>query len=133
MFQQAIETILKAHDLLQAFQASPEFYVCFTMPGFDRLVIERQGSQVIVGHYFEQNGDLMSDPEVVFDLETWAPLELTQSPMGVYRRKFIERDGKTYVDTRFDRGVRPLVRMWADNLLHQGWSNPERCKVQVEV
>ena len=133
MFQQAIETILKAHDLLPAFQASPEFHVRFTMPGFDPLVIERQGSRVIVGHYFEQNGDLMSDPEIVFDLATWAPLEITQSPMGVYRRKFFERDGVTYVDTRFDRGVRPLVSIWANNLLHQGWSNPAPCKVQAEV
>jgi len=29
-----------------------------------RLVIERHGETIIVGHYFEQNGDLMSDPEV---------------------------------------------------------------------
>jgi hypothetical protein len=133
MFQQAIETILKAHDLFEAFQASPDFYARFEMPGFDRLVIERQVRQVIVGHYFEQNGDLMSDPEIVFDLATWSPLEITQHPLGVYRRKFIERDGQTYVDTRFERAVNPLVRLWARNLLTQGWSNPARCKVQAEV
>lgn len=118
----AIEKILEAHNLLADFQASPEFYVKFIQPSFDPLVIERHGEQVIVGHYFIQNGDVMSDPEIVFDYATWTPLELTQHPVGVYRSKFHYRDGVQYVDTRFDAAVHPLVQLWANNLIHQDWT-----------
>jgi hypothetical protein len=123
--QAAIEKILEAHNLLADYQASPEFYVKFTQPGFDPLVIERHGEQVVVGHYFTQNGDVMADPEIVFDYATWTPLELTQHPMGVYRSKFHYRDGVQYVDTRFDAAVRPLVSLWANNLVHQGWTSAD--------
>jgi hypothetical protein len=38
-----------------------------TMPGFDRLVIECIGqNQVSVAHYYELNGDLVAEPDVVF-------------------------------------------------------------------
>lgn len=123
--QTAIENILEAHNLLADYQASPEFYVKFTQPSFDPLVIERHGEQVVVGHYFIQNGDVMADPEIVFDYATWTPLELTQHPMGVYRSKFHYRDGVQYVDTRFDAAVRPLVQLWANNLVHQGWTSAD--------
>ena len=63
--QAAIENILEAHNLLADYQASPEFYVKFTQPSFDPLVIERHGEQVVVGHYFIQNGDVMADPEIL--------------------------------------------------------------------
>lgn len=123
--QAAIEKILEAHNLLADYQASPEFYVKFTQPSFDPLVIERHGEQVVVGHYFIQNGDVMADPEIVFDYATWTPLELTQHPMGVYRSKFHYRDGVQYVDTRFDAAVRPLVELWANNLVAQGWTTAD--------
>lgn len=123
--QAAIEKILEAHNLLADYQASPEFYVKFTQPSFDPLVIERHGEQVVVGHYFIQNGDVMADPEIVFDYATWTPLELTQHPVGVYRSKFHYRDGVQYVDTRFDAAVRPLVEIWANNLVHQGWTSAD--------
>ncbi len=123
--QAAIEKILEAHNLLADYQASPEFYVKFTQPSFDPLVIERHGEQVVVGHYFIQNGDVMADPEIVFDYATWTPLELTQHPMGVYRSKFHYRDGVQYVDTRFDAAVRPLVQLWATNLENQGWTSAD--------
>ena len=123
--QTAIENILEAHNLLADYQASPEFYVKFTQPSFDPLVIERHGEQVVVGHYFIQNGDVMADPEIVFDYATWTPLELTQHPVGVYRSKFHYRDGVQYVDTRFDAAVRPLIELWANNLVHLGWTSAD--------
>lgn len=81
-----------------------------------------------VAHYFEQNGDLMADPEIVVDLETWMPVEITQAPVGVYRRKFFERDGKQYVDVSFHRDVMALVNVWAKNLRLQEWENAHLVK-----
>ncbi|NJC94775.1 MAG: hypothetical protein FIB03_00305 [Anaerolineae bacterium] len=48
------------------------------------------------------------------------PTAITQAYFG-YRRKLIERDGKTFVDTRFDREVSSFLAMWARNIRAQGW------------
>lgn len=48
---------------------------------FMDLAIERVGDeQIIVGHYYTQRGDLMSDPEIVFDVsgDEWIPVEYNQ-------------------------------------------------------
>src|SRR4051812_3886346 len=51
------------------------------VPGFMPLVVEaagtgpRGGTLVSVAHYYEQNGDLMADPEVLFEIlgGDWSP------------------------------------------------------------
>lgn len=121
----AIEAILEAHNLLEIFRTSNTFYVKFAKPAHDPLVIERHGNEVVVGHYFVQNGDVMADPEIVFDYETWSPVEITQHPVGLYRSKFIYRGEQRLVDTRFDAAVSPLVKLWAGNLVHQKWTQAE--------
>ncbi len=77
-FQKDIEWLLKAHNILEAFQTQPEFHVRFDMPGFDCLVIERHGSLISVAHYFEQNSDLIADPEVEIHYPSWFPTAITQ-------------------------------------------------------
>jgi len=49
----------------------------------DPLTIEKVAAgRVSVGHYFTQNGDLMSDPEVRFDVSDgeWTPVSFTSHP-----------------------------------------------------
>lgn len=138
--QVSIEAILKAHGKLEAFTDAfangGEFYLKLEQDGYEPLVIEKitpddalKVGRVAIAHFFVQNGDVMYDPEIVFsyraDIDAchWVPIEITQSLTEVYRRKFFERDGKTYVDTRFDRAVGELVRVWAKNLRWQGWES----------
>lgn len=70
----------------------------------------------------------MADPDIIFDFETWMPVEITQAPVGVYRRKFFERDGKQYADVSFHRDVMALVNVWAKNLRWQAWEKAELVK-----
>ena len=84
----------------------------FDKPGYQRLVIERHGEMISVAHYFEQNGDLVADPDVELHYPSWVPTAITQAFFG-YRQKFIERDGKTFVDTRFHREVSSFLALWA--------------------
>jgi len=119
-FQKTIEHLLKFHNLLDAFQNQSSFHVRFHMKGYQRLVIERHGDMISVAHYFEQNGDLVADPDVELHYPSWVPTAITQAYFG-YRQKFIERDGKTFVDTRFDREVSSFLAMWARNIKAQGW------------
>jgi hypothetical protein len=56
---------------------------------------------------------------------SWVPTGITQAFFG-YRSKFIERDGKTYVDTRFHKEVSSFLSMWARNIKAQGWAEGGR-------
>ena len=64
---------------------------------------------------------LITDPDVELHYPTWTPTGITQAYFG-YRSKFIERDGKTYVDTRFHKDVSSFLTMWARNIQAQGWA-----------
>ena len=121
LFQTTIEKLLAAHNLLESFHSQLDFHVRFDMPGYQRLVIERHGELISVAHYFEQNGDLISDPEVELHYPTWTPTAITQS-IGYRREKFIEREGQTFVDTKFHREVSSFLSMWARNIQAQGWA-----------
>ena len=119
-FQKDIEWLLKSHHILEAFQNQAEFHVRFDMPGFDRLVIERHGSLISVAHYFEQNGDLIADPEVELHYPTWFPTAITQVLSG-RREKFIERNGQEFVVVNFHNEVTSFLAMWGRNIRAQGW------------
>ena len=50
-----------------------------------------------VAHYYEQNGDLMADPDVVYwkdDEGAWRPTEYTQHGLGLRRQVLWVEDGK---------------------------------------
>ena len=127
LFQTTIENLLKSHHLLDAFQTQRDFHVRFDMSGYERLVIERHGELISVAHYYEQNGDLIPDPDVELHYPTWTPTAITQA-LGNRREKFIERDGKIFVDTLFHRQVSFFLALWARNIQAQGWA--EKGKVQ---
>ena len=121
LFQETIERLLKSHNLLEDFQNQDSFHVRFEKAGYQPLVIERHGGMISVAHYFEQNGDLIADPDVELHYPSWVPTGITQSFFG-YRSKFIERDGKTYVDTHFHKQVSSFLTIWARNIKAQGWA-----------
>ena len=121
LFQITIEHLLKSHDQWEAFQSQEHFHLRLDMPHFDRLVIERHHDLISVAHYFEQNGDLVADPDVELHYPTWTPTAITQTHFG-YRSKFIERDGQTYVDRTFHTEVSAFLSMWGRNIKSQGWA-----------
>jgi len=121
LFQTTIEKLLAAHNLLENFHAQLDFHVRFDMSGYQRLVIERHSELISVAHYFEQNGDLVPDPEVELHYPFWEPTAITQV-MGLRREKFIQRDDETLVDIRFDREVSAFLSLWARNIQAQGWA-----------
>lgn len=120
LFQTTIEQLLSAHNLLDRFHHQTDFHVRFDKPGYQRLVIERHGEMISVAHYYEQNGDLVADPDVELHYPSWTPTAITQ--VFGYRAKFTQRDGKTYIDTRFHREVSAFLVLWARNIKAQGWA-----------
>ena len=121
LFQSTIEDLLKSHNLFVAFQSQSDFHVRFDMPSYDRLVIERHGDQISVTHYFEQNGDLIADPDVELHHPSWTPTAITQS-WGYRRERFTKLDGKMLFDMRFHKEVSAFLVMWARDIKAQGWA-----------
>lgn len=65
-----------------------------------------------VAHTFVQNGDLMYDPELVFDPQTWLVVEVAMHPTGFYQRVSAGR---------YSPGLESFAKMWAKNLREQGF------------
>ena len=128
--KRAIEKILKAHGRLDEFNSNPEdgFHVRIENEPYMPLSIERHDSMVTVTHYFEQNGDLIPDPDMEFEIcpdGLWIPIAI-QQPIGGYSRVFETIDGVKYVRPKLMRELKSFSRMWSRKLLQQGFARGAR-------
>jgi hypothetical protein len=121
----AIEKILTAHGLLKAFSANESYSVKIENKPYMPLSIEKHGNRVTVTHYFEQNGDLIPDPDMEFEVlqGEWSPVAI-QHAIGSYYRAVEFRDGKRFINPRQLRDQTSFPKMWARNLISQGFAKP---------
>lgn len=97
--------------------------------GFMRLVIEyvgtglRGGSLVSVAHYYEQAGDLVTDPEVVFEVvrDQWSPVSFEMGGQLYQEIVFLGDDGRVMVRPKWLKDTLSFCRMWNRNLRDQGF------------
>ena len=97
------------------------------------LVIERVGKSpqglplISVAHYFEQNGDLCQDPEMVFEVspDGWRPVFFQQAIPPIYREAIVYEYRPTSsavkVNLREMADQKSFARVWNRNLKHQGF------------
>lgn len=119
-----IEQLAQCHglDLTQV-----EAHLRLDLPGFDRLVIENIGwNRISVAHYFELNGDLVAEPDVVFytnEEGEWAPMGISQSLTGWRSYAGFSEDGTQLVlyNPSGQAGLAEFVEQWAENIQAQGW------------
>jgi hypothetical protein len=119
-----IEKILEAHGILDAFSNNEHYYAKIEAQGFMPLSIEKHGSQRIVSHYFEQNGDLVPDPDMEFvDLggADWLPVAIQHSTR-LYCRASNLVDGKWKFNLKIAMDLQSFARMWGKNLIAQGFA-----------
>jgi hypothetical protein len=120
--QAVITEIAAKHGLNLAASST---HLRLEMEGYQPLVIEKIGRHLVsVAHYAYENGDAMSDPDVVFftGRGDWIATEISQI-LG-YRRAVVLTDDMTEID-----GVNPakqadiaeFAEMWAENIRSQGW------------
>ena len=112
-----------------------ETAVRLTVNGYMPLSIESIGTSadgnrlISLCHYGEQNGDLMRDPEMVFELFTHGeasaaePLSFQNDYMGLFQEVYRYNDTgkKTHVSTRLKAELKSFARTWFTNLKHQGF------------
>ena len=113
--------------------------VRLTVDGYTPLCIEHIGTSeegrplVVLAHTGLQNGDVMFDPEMVFqihvsgDLKAAEPISFRNDYMGLYQEVYRYNDeGKaTHVNTRLKAELKSFARTWFRNLKHQGFFSPQ--------
>ena len=91
------------------------------------------GNRLIsICHYGEQNGDLMRDPDMVFELHAWAdapaaePLSFRNDYMGLLQEVYRYDDSgkKTHVNVRLKQELTSFAKTWFKNLEQQGFFSP---------
>lgn len=101
-----------------------QFYLKVKNEPFQPLVIEawtNEGKRLVsVAHYFEMNGDLVQDPEILLDVQSGLPIYL-QNQFGFYPVVRIDENGKTNVDPEAQKSILTFMNLWAKNIKHQGF------------
>jgi hypothetical protein len=117
-------------------------HVRLEAPGFLPLVIEAIGTgprglpAVSVAHYYEQNSDLMRDPEMVFEVGPGGailPVSYQQDglPFAAYREAvFVAEDSRVMVRPRLVKELESFAREWDRNLKAQGFVDAARAEAQ---
>jgi len=109
--------------------------VRLTVKGYMPLSVEHIGQSaegnrlIAISHYGEQNGDLMRDPEMVFEMHTSAsphmaePLSFRNDYMGLVQEVYGYDDSgkKTHVNVRLKQELTSFARTWFTNLKEQGF------------
>jgi hypothetical protein len=98
-------------------------YLRLKTPGFMDLVIEAiDAEQFSMAHYFEQNGDLMKDPEMVMmvrhDLMSVVPISFEMSNPQTYRTVF---NDQCVADPKVVRELESFLEQWLKNIRLQGF------------
>lgn len=109
--------------------------VRLTVNGYMPLSVEDIGQSaegnrlVSICHYGEQNGDMMRDPDMVFEFHQWPdalaaePLSFRNDYMGILNEVYRYDDAgkKTHVNTKLKQELRHFANFWFKNLKEQGF------------
>ena len=114
-------------------QQSPEF-----MPvSVEAVATTPQGALIIsVAHYYEQNGDLMADPEVTFVVargEHVFPITFRQDNLGVNREYVRWEGGKVYWNLAMQNDLAAFCNQWMENIRDQQYGGQLPAKAESAV
>jgi len=107
-----------------------------TVNGYMPLSVEAIGQSaegnrlVSICHYGEQNGDLMRDPDMVFEIHAATnaaePLSFRNDYMGILQEVYNYDDAgkKTHVRAQLKKELKAFAKTWFSNLKEQGFLSP---------
>jgi hypothetical protein len=116
-----IQTIAEKILVKHGIDTSKDFYMKLSLLPYQDLIMERNGDIVLIGHYRKENGDLISDPVLVFDYNQgyWYPMDIEQWCSDTVC-SYVE-DGKRMIYPEKIKEFRSFQRMFSQNIKEQGW------------
>ncbi len=118
--QNIVEKILHRHGV----DPLHDFYLKLSMQPYMDLVLERNGNIILVGHYREEDGDLISDPVLAMENTSrecgyWYPVRIEQW-CGDTICSFWKDDKQMIYPDKI-KEFKSFQRMFAKNIKEQGW------------
>lgn len=104
-----------------------DLHLKLALPSYMPLTIERTyEKEISIAHYYEQNGDLIADPDVSFLMLPggWAACEIRQVFGAVIAAEL--SDGGIKYNKRRQADIASFCVTWAANLRAQGWEKAKR-------
>jgi len=97
-------------------------YMKLKASGFMDLILESIGKDCLsMGHYYEQNGDLMADPDMeIFidkDKESLAAATFQQDNLAIYQNAY---SGGELIDGNLANELNSFLKEWLTNISNQG-------------
>lgn len=122
----SIDAIIRAKGGFEVLAENP---ITVAVPGYMPLTVEavgpgpRGGTRVAVHHTREMNGDLVFDPEVVFEVKAgeWHPLTFEMSGVVYQEAVFRDDDGRLMCAPALLKDLQAFCRMWDRNIRDQGF------------
>jgi len=128
-----MKTVQRIIDLFGGLRVLRNNPIKLEIEGFMPLSIEfigygpRDLPLVSVMHHFEQNGDLMRDPDMEFEIDgqgKWHPVSYRQDSIGGVLQEAVfvdDKTGKVMVRPKLVRDLRRFAATWSKNLDEQGF------------
>lgn len=132
-----MKNVTKIIELFGGFDRLAKNPISLRVDGFMPLSIERIGTGprggmlISVMHWYEQNGDLMRDPdveiEILPDTGEWLPLSYRQDSAGLFQEVQIDIDGDLMrASERFVKDIQRFLKLWDRNIGEQGFIEAAR-------
>jgi hypothetical protein len=124
-----VKTVARIIELFGGLGRLAEHPIRLEVAGFMPLCVECLGAGprglplVSVTHYFEQNGDLLGDPDTTFEIdgERWLPVAYQQDSVALYQEVVTLSEDGVLIDRRLEQELRAFAELWDRNLLEQGF------------
>ncbi len=142
-----MKTVVDIIELFGGLDALKQKHIHLENRGYMPLVIECIGEGpsgyplISVAHTYIQEGDVMYDPEMTFEVnwelrhtaDAWGPITYRQDGLGLNQTaKWRDEDGKVYVKPDLVRSLRAFARTWNKNLREQGFITAARTTCNAE-
>ena len=121
------EAILQKYGGIAALKRK---YVKLCNEPFMPLVIDHLGDIpvgdiVSFSHTYEQNGDIMRDPEVTFLIQDgiWQPMSYQLDKLGIYQEVLVWAEGRLLKNPPQYASLCEFAKLWGSNLKAQGFLN----------
>jgi hypothetical protein len=116
-------------DLYGGMETLQRLAIWVEVDGFMPLSIEysgvglRGGSLISIAHYYQQNGDMMADPDLVVEIigDEWHPVAYQQDNIGLYEEAVYQEGEKVLLRPQLIEDLQSFMALWNSNLRQQGF------------
>lgn len=134
----AMLKLFKRWGIMETIVNFDDFAARIESEGYMPLIIERHGNTISLTHTYMQNGDVMYDPDMEFNIVSWEPISITQQhpfrgQVRLEKYRYNESTGLWDLNANFDKGMGEFVRTWSKNIQEQFTGNNVRVSVMDRI